>query len=309
MMAKNNALINKGIVVVGNPKSDRTSPIIVIGTARGGTSMVAGVLARLGVYMGDRASHPVYEDVRLSSAFERNERAKARHIINEYDAKHGHWGWKRPSIIDRLSDVDTLIPNARYIFIYKDILSIAQRNSISMLEQVTTGMERALTQYQNTLDFINRGTAHAMLVSYDKATAYPDVFLSMLEEFCSIHPSREQHDSARSFIDPEPEDYIEATRITKSQGSLVSFDGQRVRGWAQYVHRGQHAEVEIFIGERSIGVVTANEADPGCGAPDNLACGFSFTLPKDEGVLPGECVRARVVNDVVDLVNSPMRMS
>lgn len=51
-MAKNNALINKGVVVVGNPKSDKTSPIIVIGTARGGTSMVAGVLARLGVYMG-----------------------------------------------------------------------------------------------------------------------------------------------------------------------------------------------------------------------------------------------------------------
>lgn len=308
-MAKNNALINKGVVVVGNPKSDKTSPIIVIGTARGGTSMVAGVLARLGVYMGDQASHPVYEDVRLSGAFERNQLAKAKHIINEYSMKHVYWGWKRPSIIDHLPEVDALVPNARYIFIYKDILSIAQRNSISMLEQVTMGMGRALTQYQKTLGFINSHTPHAMLVSYDKATAYPEVFLSILEEFCSLQPSREQRDSARSFIDPEPEDYIESTRITKSQGSLVAFDGQHVKGWAQYVHRGRHAEVEIFIGERSIGVVTANEADPGCGAPDNLACGFSFTLPDDESVLPGECVRARVVNDVVDLVNSPLRMN
>ncbi|MBY5967824.1 MULTISPECIES: hypothetical protein [Halomonas] len=309
-MAKNDALINKGIVIVGEPDSSKVSPIVVIGTARGGTSMVAGVLSRLGVYMGDRANHPVYEDVRLSEAFEKKQIARFKHIVEEYSMKHTHWGWKRPSIIDHLSEVNSLLsPSARYIFIYKDILSIAQRNSISMLDEVTHGMERALKQYHNTLTLLGSDSIHAMLVSYDKATAYPEVFLSMLENFCSIQPTREQRDAALSFIDPEPEDYIEATRITKSEGRLIAFDGQQVSGWAHYVHKRQHAEVEIFIGERSVGVVTANESVRGGEGPDNLACGFSFTIPKNEKILPGDCVRARVVNDVVDLVNSPMRMS
>lgn len=118
MMAKNDALINKGIVIVGEPDSSKVSPIVVIGTARGGTSMVAGVLSRLGVYMGDRANHPVYEDVRLSEAFEKKQIARFKHIVEEYSMKHTHWGWKRPSTIDHLSEVNSLLSPSGSIYLY-----------------------------------------------------------------------------------------------------------------------------------------------------------------------------------------------
>ncbi|WP_348815023.1 sulfotransferase [Halomonas sp. H10-59] len=307
-MPKNDALINKGVVVIGDQDDKMPSPIIVIGTARGGTSMVAGVLAKLGVFMGDRASHPVYEDVRLSEAFEKQDMAQTGLIVKEYQTRYTRWGWKRPSIIDHLDEVDALLPNARYVFIYKDILSIAQRNSISMLAEITEGMDRALSQYRKTLRFVRQKSPRAMLVSYEKASAYPEAFLSTLESFCGISPSQEEHQTALAFIDPEPEDYIEATRITKSQGRLLSCDSRRVSGWARYVHKKQHAEVEVFVDDRSVGVVVANEPNPGGGAPANEPCGFTFTLPAGESLSEDASVRARVVNDVVDLGNSPVRV-
>jgi len=306
-MAKHDALINKGMVTIGDKPVDTKTPIVVIGTARGGTSMVAGVLAKLGVFMGDRAVHPVYEDVRLSEIFEQGDLDQSARIVSEYSASHERWGWKRPSVIDHLDAVDTLLPNARYIIIYKDVLSIAQRNSISMLAEITEGMDRALSQYKKTLRFLRQKKPRAMLISYEKASAYPEAFLTALIDFCDLEPSKENYRAARTFIDPEPEDYIEATRITKAQGQLDAIKGRRVSGWARFVHKKQHATVEIFLNDRSLGVVVANEDSSQLDLPNAQTCGFSFMIPESAELYRGAMVRARVVNDVVDLKNSPTK--
>src|SRR5690606_39609224 len=133
------ALVNKGITIVGVHKSE-TKPITVIGTARGGTSMIAGVLTKLGVFMGDRALPPVFEDMKLSEAMESKDLKKAQRIVAKYNEKHAKWGWKRPSSIEYLDEVDNVLLSPAYIFVFKDVFSIAQRNSISMLSEVLPGM-------------------------------------------------------------------------------------------------------------------------------------------------------------------------
>jgi len=60
--------------------------------------------------------------------------------VQEYSKANKQWEWKRPSSIDRLSEVEQVFGAPRYIFIYKYILSIANRNSISMLNDLLPGM-------------------------------------------------------------------------------------------------------------------------------------------------------------------------
>ena len=87
-------LINRGVTVVGDepPSVSGHRPVVVIGTARGGTSMVAGCLYHLGVFMGDKLHPPVYEDVLLAEAMEAGAMKEARSLVARYKAREQPWG-------------------------------------------------------------------------------------------------------------------------------------------------------------------------------------------------------------------------
>lgn len=296
------ALINKGITIVGKA-SKTNSPIVVVGTARGGTSMIAGALAKLGIFMGDRSHPPVYEDVRLSEAFESRNDGAIQLIISEYSIKHERWGWKRPSSINYLDYVQSQINSPSYIFIFKDILSIALRNSISMLSEILPSMERALKEYSNCINFLGSGNRHAMLVSYEKAVANPSILIESLIEFCQITPSQKRINDAISFIQINPPEYLDQTRITKASGMITNVSDTRVTGWARYVHSNKPVTLDFFVNDELVGQVVANLAPqyPQDQPSENIW--FEVYLPqqyKNQTVT----LRARAHGDVNDISGS-----
>lgn len=299
------SLINKGVVIMGSPRSSNPA-VVVIGTARGGTSLIAGVLNKLGVFMGDRASPPVYEDVRLSEAIEAKDVVLARRIIAEYRGSHAKWGWKRPSAIECLNKVDSLFGAPNYIFIYKDIFSIAQRNAISMSNEIIPGMERALREYEKTLFFLKSVNPHALLVSYDKALLFPDELVDNIIGFCRLSPSEEQRQGGVAFIEPNPESYLDASRITKAQGRLDGVSGRTVYGWARYVYSRAPAHVDIFLNGERIATVVATHARPDLDNRLGQACAFFYDFPEGVELHRGDAIRARVTNEIRDLENSPL---
>lgn len=302
-------LINKGISVVGDGSLSNHRRIIVIGTARGGTSMAAGALAKLGVFMGDRASAPVYEDVRLSEAFESKNVDLIRQISEEYSSKYSTWGWKRPSSIDYLGMVDDILEKPIYIILYKDIFSIAQRNAISMLNEILPGMQRAVNQYQQTINFLGNKQPYALLVSYDKSVSEPEYFVDALIDFCGLSPSKEERQDAINFITPNPVEYLDATRITKAEGQLVGLVGRTVIGWARYVHTKQEALVNIFVDGVEIGTTIANKEIKDLQTKCDTPCGFVFEVSDKIDLNQSSEIRCRVENDVNDLKDSPTSVS
>jgi hypothetical protein len=302
----NNILVNKGVSVVGSADLPQSPAIVVVGAARGGTSMIAGALAKLGVYTGDKSSPPVYEDVRLSTCFEARDFQEVQRVRDEYNQKYNAWVWKRPSSIDYLNDVHQLLNAPRYIFVYKDVMSIAQRNTISMLSELLPGMERPLKQYIETLKFLRSTAVFAMLVSYEKAMAHPDYFLNELAMFCKLEPSNEQLESARSFIDPNPEAYLDSSRITKAEGCLDGLINRKIFGWARLIHAKKIAEVEFFLNDKKIGCVISNQSRSDLDSKFGLSCAYDFEIPESITLIHGDKLRARVVNEVRDLNNSPL---
>lgn len=298
-------LVNKGVAVIGNNDEGKI-PVVIVGAARGGTSMVAGALAKLGVFMGDQALPPVFEDVRLSEKFESKDFIAAGNIVSEYSSSHECWGWKRPSSIDYLSEVGHVFDRARYIFIYKDIFAISQRNSISMQSEILPEMQRALNQYARTLEFLGSTSAPAMLLSYEKTLLDPVNLINSLIAFCRLTPSTDQINSAVNFVRPDPQDYLDASRITKAQGWIDKISSRAIYGWAHYLHKDTPAVVEFFLNDVSIGKAVANIPRPDLLNKFKKPCAFAYEAPIDLEFKKGDVVRARVLHEVRDINNSPL---
>lgn len=97
-------LKNRGIAIIGESSFARSNIIVVVGVARGGTSMVAGSMAKLGIFMGDKAAPPVFEDMRLSDSFERRDLRAVQDIVQEFE----------PRLSDKLRQLrDQAMLNAR----------------------------------------------------------------------------------------------------------------------------------------------------------------------------------------------------
>ncbi len=254
-------LENKGCVLINkNSHTKEDQQIIVIGTARGGTSLVAGALANLGIFTGDRSVSPVFEDTKLSEAFENKDVASVRSIILEYTNKHKIWAWKRPSSLNYLDEVDKQVPNPFYIIIFKDIFSIANRNSISMKSDISKGLMNALDDYKKIVSFIEKTDKPLLLVSAEKAINYKEELIDIIIEQCkSFGNFSENREKALNFITPNPQDYLDATRITKGKGCVDHYNDQFISGWAFLVNNPENpAIIEILKDDKVIASATAN---------------------------------------------------
>jgi hypothetical protein len=296
-----NALINKGIFLFNKVDREEPRTIVVVGSARGGTSIIAGVLHSLGIFMGE-ARPPVFEDVSLATAFERKEYKAAEAIIEEYNSKHAIWAFKRPSCINYLPKIHARLRAPRYVFIFRDVLSIATRNSISMRADVINSMDAALNNYKKAIEFIRAYNPTAMLVSAEKLLADKHHFVTTLSEFIGHHPSESCIASAVQFIEPNSVRYLDNTRITKSVGAVDEITETSVSGWAKLVHSDQPPTIEIYVNNELLGEVLPDrcrndQLKPG--STERAQSGFHFDLPKP--LTSGDIVRVRVKHDVRDL--------
>lgn len=268
--------------------------------------MIAGALHHLGVFMGDRAAPPVFEDVALSELFEAggDKSQEIARLVSAYDQKTPLWGWKRPSSINYLERVDAALGKPLYIFVFKDVFSIANRNNISMSSEVVSGMKRALSEYSKALAFIEQFGPKALLVSYDKAVLYPEEFVTELERFAGLSVSEEQHAKTVEFIKPNPADYLDMSREGKSEGFIDFCSYELVRGWARYLYNRKAAPVEIYVNGNLSGRVLANGYRDDLQAAFSQDCAFQFEF--SERLSADDEVKVKVEGEIYELRKSPI---
>ncbi|NVK42972.1 MAG: hypothetical protein HWE39_17145 [Oceanospirillaceae bacterium] len=301
------ALINKGCLQLNKEKplpAERT--VIVVGSARGGTSIAAGALFHLGVPMFS-AGPPVFEDIHLSNAFEKADKKRYRSIIERFNAE-SVWAWKRPSNINYLAKVVKEVRNPIFVVMVRDAFAIGVRNSISMKSNAVKSMTEALMHQQKVMRFFNKNTHPILFCSVEKVKQYPDHFINSLVSFCELQPSQEQIEDAIHFIEPEPSEYLEASRINRSHGQIGGVRNGCIFGWAAWVYRDEPVTVELIKNGKVIDSTEATEwRDHGEGIKNkrNGYCGYRFNLAL-VNVEVGDTLHVKVKSDVRDLKNSPV---
>ena len=305
------SLENTGVMLLRSPEVDAAEKtIVVVGVARGGTSIVAGSLHHLGVFMGKVCHEPVFEDLKLSLAFEGQGKHSFDQVISEYNREHELWGWKRPSSLEDLPRIAAKIRNPHFIFVFRDIFSIANRNAISMKLGVMDGLQKALADYTKIVEIISASQLPAMLVSSDKVITHKAGYLEALCAFSGITPTNEQRAQALAFVTPSPKQYLDKTRITKARGGInkAVLKTGLLRGWARAAYHVDPVQVEVLVDDKLLTTIMADIFRTELKKPNihpTGECGYEVDL-KALGVKPTSTIAVRVRGEVNDLTNSPV---
>jgi hypothetical protein len=303
-------LANHGLVTVGRAAIPGPKTLVVVGVGRGGTSIVAGALAALGVFMGDGSEPPVFEDVRLAEAMEASDLDRVRSIVAEYDRRSPVWAFKRPSIIRRLEMMHAVFRNPVYLFVFRDILCVANRNVLSMYAELLPSLRQPLEHYARILDFIEHANPSGLLISTEKALLHRDRFVLRLVEFGGLEQSvsAERLQQAIDFIQVDSPDYLDKSRL-RFDGAVHRATPESVGGWACIRNQRKPATVVISVNGQRVGTAVADQLRPRLkerGIHPTGACGFQFDFPADQAPEPGDRVTVQFELGGVQLRRSPI---
>jgi hypothetical protein len=223
---------------VKKPKVIKT--VIVLGAGRSGTSIVAGILQRIGVNMGnielepDGYKHGNFEDIdirRLNETMldvagfswykppfsphdfktlvvridKHNLVLRAAILFNKHSTeseKTGIWGWKDPRTILLLRHYIDLIENPYFIVVFRNQVANAQ----SMIARDGGSLEEALqlALHYNTLivDYLMFSSYPRLYCTFESFFKESSKQLNRIIDFLGIKVGKEARGWALSLIDP-----------------------------------------------------------------------------------------------------------
>lgn len=301
-------LNNLGVQYIGNKKvlDKKEKTLIVLGVARGGTSLVAGALDMLGVFTGDESRKPVYEDTKLAKFLEAGDLKQAQAVIADYNIREHIWSFKRPVSVNYVNTLCEVCRNPVFLIIFKDIFSISNRNKISMQGDVVSELEKAYDAYGKIVSFVREESPNAFLLSYEKIMQNKEMFVDLLIDLIGVDSvSQEQKIATLDFIEPNPEEYLRASRITHGVGQIGSVSKDKVVGWGKYIYSDDTALVELYINDVLVDTVEAKDFRQHAlddGKHSTGHCGYVFHLK--EHLKDGDKVSVKLSEDINFLAHS-----
>ena len=191
---------------------------VVLGVSRGGTSAVAGLLNIFGVPMGRSGRAPLFEDLRMNRALGRS-LPEAREIIEENNRDADVWGFKGNAIpMDELETVAASLRNPVFVVMFRDLLAIANRASISADRDVAWVLEKQAEQYTQIVQFIATQKYYSVLLSFEKLNGYPGEVIDRFGPLTGLELTESRRRDALAFIQPAPEDYLRVSTANKNRG-------------------------------------------------------------------------------------------
>ncbi len=314
-MAELNDYINRGFSIINDDvKSTQTEQqtLVILGAPRGGTSAIAGCLDILGIPLGDKAPGPVFEDYKLSEYIENDHPEQAIKLINTYQKKYSVWAYKRPGFVHNVANYHQYFTNPSYIVVYRDVFATANRNAISgaLQNSITSKMSTVLNSYNKINQFLEQTAPRALLISYEKLLLNPQIIVRFICEQLAIDATEEKMAEAASFIQPDPEEYIDKTRSNQVYGAIESITPNRLSGWASFksILRTKPVRVDLLINGKLIDTVIANQpttSEAALKKADNRHCGFEIDLSQYT-LKPNDSVALIAKGEIHQLENSPV---
>ncbi len=181
--------------------AQRTFPIF--GHYRGGTSMVAGLLRQMGLYLGERVDPGNNEDPDFRDA----PRAKLIEMIHRRNAEHDVWGWKDPGLYRTIGQDFGLLRNPFSIVILRDVFACAQAELWrGQTNDVFTTLRRKQDEQSKMISFMDRIYAARrpmLVISYDRTIVNPERAVDQLIAFTGLSVDEATRQRATAFVQPE----------------------------------------------------------------------------------------------------------
>lgn len=334
---------NDGLVVFnGDCAPWPAKTVVVLGAPRGGTSMVAGALSKLGVFMGvpDKLP-PFFENAELGVCAKARDRGAARSTILRYDADHAIWGIKVLPKSWRFWLVRPMFRQPVYVVVLRDVLAIAKRRATSMDKTLlaqrlkATGGQYAASMVHDRdamlrqmfwaamfnlrlLAFMYFSRRPMLVVSYEKALLRPQDFVDGLAGFLGIQ-DQSRRSAAVAFVKPSPREYVMRSTTHaqldaegKHFGYVDVVEARLVTGWALSLGADESSELLLKINGQPVQTTHAAIPRPDVQKADprfRADCGFTFELPDGAVLQPGDRVEVTFAGNGPHLINSPHQVA
>jgi hypothetical protein len=299
------AVINKSCINMPN------KTVLVMGVPRGGTSMVAGAVSKLGIFMGPEFKMvPFYENPELELCAKTKKKIAAKKIILDYNDTHSNWGLK---ILPRGWWFWLARPMFRepvYIVVFRDILAIANRRRVSLDKSLLK--EMFISNWHNLclLLFLAFTKRPALILSYEKALLSPEDFVKGLAKFLEVNNNSKIEETIQ-FITPSPTNYLMGSDPNYF-GHLDHVESTTIVGWALSLADKNPIKIEILINGQLYSVIEA------CSKREDVLkanprfredCGFVVVFNEQNKLNKGDCVEVRILDKNIQLINSPYIIS
>ena len=175
-----------GILRPAIPGPQRT--IVVLGAPRGGTSMVAATLRKLGVMMGEKLGHQ-HED----RSFRRDvPLADMVATVRARNASHDVWGWKLPNSVYYVEELLPHLRNPHFVAIFRNPYSISRSSAErDNREYEPRLLQAAANHTKRVVDLIDRLKGPTALAAFESVLQNREQFVRSLAEFVGLQPSDE----------------------------------------------------------------------------------------------------------------------
>jgi hypothetical protein len=189
--------MSKHHFTLGTPNHETPKTIVIMGVARGGTSLVAGTVRELGINLGVRLGENHEDPQFLTKDLDR-----LREIIRERNVVLSTWGWKMPHSIDYIAELQHDLRNPHFIFVWRNTLAAALSQTRHSDADIHAGLNFAvqrLTDMKAAIDAVEYPT---LLINYEQAIADKDGFIDTLATFLNVEVGEAVRNNCRDFIDP-----------------------------------------------------------------------------------------------------------
>jgi hypothetical protein len=192
-----------GVLRPAEPVLEKT--IVVLGAPRGGTSMIAATLRKLGVMMGESLGHQ-HEDRSFRKDVPLREMVAT---VERRNATHKVWGWKLPNSVYYVEELLPVLRNPHFVAVFRNPYSISRSSAERDNREYTANLlQVAANHTKKVADLIDRLTNPTALVSFESAMEQPEEFVRGLASFVGVSPDDNRvQEAIDDAINPEM-DYI-----------------------------------------------------------------------------------------------------
>lgn len=170
--------------------------VVVLGGYRGGTSMVAGLLRLMGVFMGFQIDRGNNEDLDFQGA----PPERVIELVEERNSMFDLWGWKYPGSIYTIDKFRDHLRNPHFIVIFRDLMASAQSEMAKGIYGFEEGVWRAADQQMRLADFVLTSSHPTLTVSYERAVRDDALFVRSLAEFVGLEFPEEDLEKLTLFL-------------------------------------------------------------------------------------------------------------
>lgn len=298
---------NPGVVHLGPAASGNHLPrtFIITGLGRSGTSMTAAVFEKLGL-LSARDAYPVtLDDREFLDALTRRDRTALGDAIARRNAREFAWAFKIPSIHGFLDAAEIDLFRAPHVILMmRDLAATARRHAIAEGVEPGAALFETADGMMALMGFVRALRCPVLVVSYEKAVAYPAGFVDALLSFAAVDLDDEARAELVRLIEPDSLAY-EQVATRRFEGFVDGFIGEHLVGWCRDANNATPLHVDLLAGGRAVASMKADivRQDLRQVGFDEVHHGFSFDT-KDLALDPRAVLRVRLTGRLFEVPGS-----